>query len=131
MERASELRHRIKQERRIGAGHGQHPFSAELQRRVVAFIRDQRSGGAADHEIVAQLGLSQQTLHRWAGSRLARKRRVSARAALVPVTISRASASAPRQGPTPSTMVVAGPAQMRVAGLTLDELVELWRKLAC
>jgi len=28
-------------------------------------------------------------------------------------------------------MVVAGPAQMRVAGLTLDELVELWRKLAC
>jgi transposase-like protein len=131
MERASELRVRIKQERRRGAGHGQHPFSPELRRRVVAFIHERRSDGAADHQIVAQLGLSQQTLHRWAGPRPQRNQRRPARGGLVPVAISRAVPSASPQVAVASAMIVAGPAQMRVAGLTLDELVELWRKLAC
>jgi len=131
MEHASELRGRIRQERQVGAGHGQHPFSSDLRRRVVAFIRERRSDGVADHEIVRQLGLSQQTLHRWAGPRPQRSQRRRARAALVPVAISRALPSPSPQVPEASTMIVAGPAQMRVAGLTLDQLVELWRKLAC
>ena len=50
---------------------------------------------------------------------------------MVPVAISRALPSPSPQVPEASTMIVAGPAQMRVAGLTLDQLVELWRKLAC
>jgi hypothetical protein len=130
MQRANDLRVRIEQERQSGAGHGQHPFSAELRRRVVAFIVDQRRGGVADYDIVVQLGLSQQTLYRWAGPRPVRNRQGRLRPSLVPVAITRVPAHPAPLAP-PTSMVVAGPAQMRVAGLTLDELVDIWRRLAC
>ncbi len=131
MNEATELKDRIEQERRTGAGHGQHPFSAELRREAIAYIRKERRSGSADHVISDRLGVSLQTLSRWAGRRW---RRGSARrtgGALVPVTIARAVQSSLPSGGGDRAMIVAGPAQMRVAGLTLDELVELWRRLAC
>ena len=131
MERASELKLRIEQERRNGAGHGQHPYSAELRRRVVAIIGKQRRDGVADHEIAAQVGLSQQTLRRWAGPRPLRNQRRRRRGVLVPVEVRRAQPPLSAPVAMSTAMIVAGPAQMRVAGLTLDELVELWRRLAC
>jgi hypothetical protein len=130
MVQGNELRVRIEQERQSGAGHGQHPFTSDLRRRVIAFINDQRRAGVPDYDIAGQLGLSQQTLHRWAGPRPLRNQRGRIRAALVPVAITRTPPRATSTVP-PSSMVVAGPAQMRVAGLTLDELVEIWRRLAC
>ena len=42
MGRGNDLKDRIGRERRTGAGHGPHPFSAELRRSTIAFIRTQR-----------------------------------------------------------------------------------------
>ena len=127
MDRATELKSRIERERRTGAGHGQHPFSVELRRAVIACIRDERRSGVADHVISDRLGVSQATLGRWAGPRWRRGRGLRPTGALVPVAITRAEVSEA----SAARMIVAGPAQMRVAGLTLDDLAELWRRLAC
>ena len=79
-----------------------------------------------------RLGVSQQTLSRWAGRRWSRQgRRLQASGALVPVAITPAKAGVAITGTSGSQMIVAGPAHMRVAGLTLEELVQLWRGLAC
>jgi hypothetical protein len=128
MDHANELKEWIERERRTGAGHGTHPFSADLRRRTIAHIRDERRQGAADHVICAALGVSQQTLRRWAGPRPERSRPRRPRGALVPVSIAR---PVPQPSVVATPMLVAGPLQMRVGGLTLDELVELWRRLAC
>jgi len=130
MDRGNELKDRIERERRTGAGHGQHPFSAELRRRTIGHIRDERRRGVPDHMICAGLSVSQQTLRRWAGPRPERSRRQRLRGALVPVRITR-PVPVPQASVAEAPMLVAGPLQMRVAGLTLDELVELWRRLAC
>lgn len=128
MEHANELKEWIERERRTGAGHGTHPFSTELRHRTITHIRDERRRGVADHVICAALGVSQQTLRRWSGPRPPRSRPRRPRGALVPVSLTR-PALQPGVGRTP--VIVAGPLQMRVGGLTLDELVELWRRLAC
>jgi hypothetical protein len=88
-------------------------YPAELRRRITDHVREQRAAGVQLNEIARGIGISSTLLHRWE-QRLAQKfRRVELVAA--PAKASRCSLHAPHG--------------LRVEGLSLDDLVEVLRRL--
>lgn len=88
-------------------------FPGEVRARAIAYVDRRRSDGATDEQIARELGIPAMTFRRWVGSRSAAFRAVA---------VIEEAASAP--------LVVHGPRGLRVEGLDLDHLVELWGRLS-
>jgi hypothetical protein len=120
MNQAERLRLRVESERRAGAGGGGRGFSEGLRDDIVRLVTHERARGESDEVIAGWLGVTTVTLRRWApkGSRGAFQE-------LVVV------ATETRTLPPAVPVVVVGPAGMRVLGLDVEGIVELWRRLGC
>lgn len=93
--------------------HKRRRYPAELQRRITDHVREQRGAGVPLNEIARAIGISSTLLHRWE-LRLSQKfRRVEL--AAPPMRASR--------------WLLHAPFGVRVEGLSLDELVEVLRRL--
>lgn len=88
-------------------------FPREVRARAMTYVDRRRSDGATDQQIARELGIAAMTFRRWVGSRTAAFRAVA---------VVDESPSAP--------LVVHGPRGLRVEGLDLDHLVELWGRLS-
>jgi hypothetical protein len=95
---------------RKGPGRG---FPKDLKREVVAYCDERRRAGAGWGRVAEELGLCRATLERWAADG---KRPAFSAVEIVQV--------APRE-----SVIVSGPRGLRVEGLDLDGVVELWRRL--
>jgi hypothetical protein len=95
---------------RVGVGRA---YPAELRGQVVGYARRRREEGAADERIARELGLAAMTLRRWAGVR------ASAFAATEVI-----------EGLSERQFVVHGPRGLRVEGLDLGQVAELWVRLS-
>ena len=113
-----ELRALVRQDRRMRKG----PFSIELRRRLQAFIKQRWQAGESLQELSRQLGVSDHTVHYWRSHWGERAERG--------VQLRRVEVIAERPLTT-RTVTVHGPAETRIEGLELDEVVALWRKLGC
>ena len=93
--------------------HKRRRYPAALRRRITDHVREQRGAGVPLNEIARAIGISSTLLHRWE-LRLSQKfRRVEL--AVAPQKTSRWSLHAPRG--------------VRVEGLSLEDLVEVLRRL--
>lgn len=99
---------------RAAEGRGRPRYPEALRQRVVTHVRDRRARGASLRQLADELGLAVPTLVRWGGPPPAFR----------PVLVEPAPRAAPGH------LVVHGPGGLRVEGLTLDEAVELVRRLA-
>jgi transposase len=116
------LQQALATEMRDGAGMGGRGFSTELRDAVAALVRSRRTEGDADEGIAAGLGLSTQTLRRWAGTR----------SSSAPPAAFRAIAVVARNAqvlPGSRDMVVQGPSGLRIEGLSLEQALQVWRGL--
>jgi predicted transcriptional regulator len=117
-ERIAEIRQAIEEAKNQGMGRGKRLFRPELREAVVAVASERRKAGAGWKKIAAELGLATKTVERWCGgtpSRAGRMRRVKI-------------VSEPSKASDIGCTVV-GPAGIRVEGLRLSDVVELWRRL--
>lgn len=112
-------------------------YPSELRARVVRWARDRRAGGASIPTMCAELGMGEPTLRKFLGStrqgpsssgaqgRAEKKPGFNAvRVTAGPST----STSAAKKTPT---AVVRVPGGVTVEGLTVEEIAELARRLAC
>lgn len=93
--------------------HKRRRYPAELRRRITDHVREQRAAGVPLNEIARAIGISSTLLHRWELRRSQKFRRVEL-------------APAPPRAPRWS---VHAPRGVRVEGLSLDDLVEVLRRL--
>ncbi len=105
-----------KKQREVGRG----PFKPDLRARLVAHVKQRCAAGESVGKIARSLGLSEQTVWSW------RKpgRRKGGEAKLRQVAIALVEPQAAKH-----QLVVRGPAGLLIEGVTLDELVALWRRL--
>ncbi|HTE56562.1 MAG TPA: hypothetical protein VK698_37170 [Kofleriaceae bacterium] len=89
-----------------------------LRRRVTAWARQRRDGGASLQVLSKELGLSMETVRRWTATA---RDSTPARTALVPVEVI--------EEPTARLAVVVSPSGFRLEGLTLDEAVAVLARL--
>jgi hypothetical protein len=94
--------------------HRRRQYPEELRRRIVAHVRERRAAGALLNDIARELGISPTLLHRWGVKRVPSFRRVEVGAA--------------PQLPGARCLLHA-PHGVRVEGLTLDEVIEVLRRL--
>lgn len=106
-----------KKQREVGRG----PFERELRARLIAHVKRRCAAGESVGKIARSLGLSEQTVWTW---QKPNSRRGDGSAKLRQVAIAVAlPQAAGRQ------LIVRGPAGLVVEGVTLDDLVALWRRL--
>ena len=86
-------------------------FSLELASRICAYVAARRAGGATMRQLARELGIAMDTLYRW--------RRDAPAFRAVEVV-------AP---PSATALTVRGPRGLRVEGLDLAAVAELWRQL--
>ena len=96
-------------------------YPRRLQKRIIAYCARRRADGVSLRAVVGELGVSLPTLQRWceaAPTAPTRFREV-------------AIASATGAIPSPSrALVVHGPAGLRIEGLDVAALAQLWRSLS-
>ncbi|MEZ4311922.1 MAG: helix-turn-helix domain-containing protein [Polyangiaceae bacterium] len=85
-------------------------YDARERARAVEYARRRLGQGTSKRAIAGELGIAAPTLERW-----------MAVSAFVPVELVE---------PSRGSVVVHGPAGLRVEGLSLVEIAELWRRLA-
>ncbi len=90
---------------------------AEVRREVVRVLEQARKGGRPYRELAAEIGMSLQTLMGW------RHQERHAGSKLAPVKVAAVAKPA-------SSLVVHGPRGLRVEGLSVAELSELWVRLS-
>ena len=130
---------RLKKRLALEGGRGGRP--ADLREQVVATIRELKTEGWKQREIAEALGLHQTTVGRYVNGDSRRKgpprvkeptsKRARRPASLRPVTVTRASATTPasiEKSDSSRTLVLGAGA--RVEGLSLDDVVELARRLS-
>lgn len=95
-------------------------FSQDVKRRLVAFVAGRRRAGESVGSIARRLGLSEQTVWSWRDAWEKKDAVVLRQVEVVSET------------PLPARRMVTlhGPAGTRIEGVSLDEVAELWRKLA-
>ena len=94
------------------------PYPSHLRAQVLAHVERRRRAGIALEAIAAELGLAATTLRHW-------KRNAASTAQPAFCEVEVVSPSAP-----PSTLIVHGPAGLRIEGATLADIAELIRRLA-
>ena len=92
-------------------------YPAAIRERAIAYVGRRRAEGVADEAIGRELGISPMTFRRWVGARPS---------AFTLATIVEPEAAAPPSG----ALVVHGPRGLRVEGLDLAAVVELWERLS-
>ena len=95
---------------RVGVGRA---YPAELRARAIAYIVRRRRDGVSDERISVELGVHVMTFRKWVGGR------TNAFASVAVIEPPRAGA-----------LVVHGPRGMRIEGLALDEIAQLWERLS-
>lgn len=110
---ARELRRRIARLKRDRRG---FRFSAPLRREITAWIEVQRERGAWWCDLSRELGVSAETLKRWA------EPVPKAAAALLPVDIVDA--------PPPGTVTLIAPSGLRIDGVSIDAAIAILRGIA-
>ena len=106
-----------KKQREVGRG----PFAPELRARLIAHVKQRCAGGESVGKIARSLGLSEQTVWTWQKP-LRRKGSGSTKLRQVAIAVVEPQAAG-------RPLIVRGPSGLVVEGVTLDELVALWRRL--
>ena len=109
----SELRRRV---HALGLRHRGARVPPTLRAAIAAYARDERTAGASCGAIAERLGVSAESIRRWARPGPARDGR-----GLVPVHVVAEAAA---------TITVWSPTGYRVDGLSVEEAAELLRRLA-
>jgi hypothetical protein len=91
-------------------------YPAAIRERAIAYVGRRRAEGVADEAIGRELGISPMTFRRWVGARPS---------AFTVATVVEPAPAAP-SGP----LVVQGPRGLRIEGLDLAGVVELWERLS-
>src|SRR5271165_3603651 len=94
------------------------PYPAHLRAQVLAHVERRRRAGIALGAVAAELGLAATTLRMW-------KRNTAGTAHPAFCEVEVVPAPAP-----PSTLVVHGPAGLRIEGASVADIAELFRRLA-
>jgi transposase len=100
------LRQALASAERAGVGRA---YPRALRSRTAEYVHRRRSEGVGDEQIARELGISAVTCRRWAGARTGS----FAEARVV-------------ETPTAGSVVVHGPRGLRVEGLALEQVIELW-----
>ena len=104
---------------------GYRQFSGEARARAVEYATQRISLGATAEEVWLELGLKDWTLQRWLQQ--ARKKPVeNATKGFARLEVRAKATAAPR-----SSLVVLGPGGVRVEGLQLAQVAELFQRLSC
>ena len=119
-EQIAEIRRAIEEAKKQGMGRGKRRFSAELREVVAGVARERRKAGVGWKAISSELGLAAKTLERWCGGTSSPRRTAKMRRVTIVSETSKVSQA---------RCMVTGPAGIRVEGLGLDDVVELWRRL--
>lgn len=106
-----------KKQREVGRG----PFEPELRERLIAHVRQRCAAGESVGKIARSLGLSEQTVWSW---RKPKRRAKGGSGKLRQVAIAVVEPQAAER-----QLTVRGPAGLLIEGVTLDDLVALWRRL--
>ncbi|HEV8247395.1 MAG TPA: hypothetical protein VGP93_16570 [Polyangiaceae bacterium] len=102
----------------LGQGnHNRRMYPAELRRRIVEHVREQRATGVRLNDIARALGISSTLLHRWEAKRTPKFKRV-----VLPE-------SPPQRAGREARCSLHAPHGVRVDGLSIDDLVEVLRRL--
>jgi transposase len=117
---AEKLRLSIANADRSGAG---RPYPVALRREIVAYVEEQRRQGVGGVTASREIGVSAFSVARWkadkgSDSETGFRPVVLAEPIEVPISVER------------SRLVVHGPAGLRIEGLDLAALAELWRRLS-
>lgn len=114
-QRVERLRGALATAERTGAG---RPYPEVLRAAALEYRQEREREGAALREVAAELGVSAVSLERWSGRR--REREASFRPIeVVGEPVRRTSA-----------VVVYGPRGLRIEGLTVSEIAELFARLS-
>jgi len=106
-----------KKQREVGRG----PFEAELRQRLIAHVKARCAAGESVGRIARSLGLSEQTVWSWQ-KQVRRKRGGETKLRQVAIAVVEPQTSR-------RTLSVRGPSGLVIEGVTLEELVALWRRL--
>jgi transposase-like protein len=117
-ERAKEFRAAL---RALGARARTTPFPPELRALALTHFKQRRSAGASIRDVATELGVGTDTLRRWSGSR-ERSRSSVRRVRVASPTISSPASRC--------TLLVYGPAGLRVEGLDVAMVAALWKELS-
>jgi hypothetical protein len=94
------------------------PFSRDLRQRLIAHAEQARAQGDSVEKISRELGLCSKTVHGW----LSRAK---------PSQLRRVQVISERPTPLGGTLSMRGPLGTCVEGLSVDDVVAIWRKLGC
>ena len=94
------------------------PFSGELRQRLIAHVNQARTRGDSVEAISRDLGLCSKTVYGW----LSRAK---------PSQLRRVQVISERPTPLGGTLSMRGPVGTYVEGLSVDDVVVIWRKLGC
>lgn len=103
----------------LGSRHRGARVPAALRAAIAAYARDERATGASCRAIAERLGVSAESIRRWARAEPARDDDM---AALVPVHVVAEAVG--------KTLTIWSPTGYRIEGLSVDETAELLRRLA-
>jgi hypothetical protein len=118
---AEQIRREV--ERQQGeAGGGRLRYKPALRRRAVAYLGRCEGDGETAWTVSSKLGLPWQTLRRW---QQAGEGKAEPRVAFRRVAVERDE----RRDTRGAGLAVEGPLGLRIEGLTISELAELWRSL--
>lgn len=93
-------------------------FSPQLRQLALAHLQLARRRNLSDHQAAKQLGICSDTLLRWAQDDPPSFHEITIAHPQIPA-------------PAPLSFTVSGPQGLQLAGLDLDTLVALWRRLSC
>lgn len=105
---------------RLGHVSRGNPHPAQLRARIVAYVEHRCASGVSRRAACAELGVAEATLVRWTKPECRKSSRTTG---FLPVVVSEPASA-------PAGLEVRGPCGLRIAGLSLEELAELLRRLA-
>jgi len=127
MKTAKELRGRIERERKAHTNRKRLRFSGPLKESVVEYVSEARKRNVTDAELLAQLGLSPSTLHRWCG----RKDKPATFRQVAMVRATKRVGTEPVPVVALPRLVPQCTASIAIVGLAVSEIVKLCRSLGC
>jgi hypothetical protein len=127
MKHTKELPARIERERRGQTNRKALRFSEALRKSVGVYVSEARNRNVPDVQVLAELGLSAATLHRWCG----RKDKPATFSQVGMVRATKRVGVAPVPIVALPRLVSQGTPSIAIIGLTVSDIVELCRSLGC